>query len=92
PLGMERHSIADHLLSASSERDSRHAAKHARLNSNSAWCSARSEFAKYLQVDFGRHVEITGIATQGHPKEYKWVNKYWLRYTMGYYWFTYRQD
>ncbi|XP_048587546.1 sushi, von Willebrand factor type A, EGF and pentraxin domain-containing protein 1 isoform X2 [Nematostella vectensis] len=80
-------------LSASSERDNeRHAARQARLNSNSAWCSARSEFAKYLQVDFGRHVEITGIATQGHPKEYKWVNKYWLRYTMGYYWFTYRQD
>lgn len=42
--------IFNHQLTASSERDSRHGAKHGRLHGNSAWCSARSSLPKYFQV------------------------------------------
>ena len=79
------------MLSASSERDSSHSAKHARLFDSRAWCSARSEYEKYIEVNFGTSMkEITAVATQGHPTEYKWMNKYELRYALGARWFPYR--
>lgn len=35
-------------------------------------------------------IEVTAIATQGHPEEYKWVHKYHLKYALGAHWFEYR--
>lgn len=90
-IGMQNRKIANKMLHASSERDSSHKAKHARLFDSRAWCSARSEYDKYLEVDFGSSIkEITAVATQGHPKEYKWMNKYELRYALGARWFAYK--
>lgn len=90
PLGLKSRMIFSRQLSASSERDSRHSARHGRLDGNSAWCSARSSFAKYFQIDFGRTVEVTSVATQGHPREEKWIQRYILRYSLGKNWFTYQ--
>jgi hypothetical protein len=86
---MSSKQIANSKLSASSERDTQHSANHARLSDSSAWCSARSAFDKYLQVDFGSMMEVTAIATQGHPEEFKWVHKYHLKYALGAHWFDY---
>jgi len=91
PLGLKNRMIFSHQLSASSERDSRHGAKHGRLHGNSAWCSARSSFPKYFQIDFGRTMEVTAVATQGHPREQKWVLKYVLKYLLGKNWLTYQE-
>ncbi|XP_020615812.1 CUB and sushi domain-containing protein 3-like isoform X2 [Orbicella faveolata] len=92
PLGLKNRMIFSHQLSASSERDSRHGAKHGRLHGNSAWCSARSSFPKYFQIDFGRTMEVTAVATQGHPREQKWVLKYVLKYLLGKNWLTYQES
>ncbi|KAJ7383495.1 hypothetical protein OS493_027659 [Desmophyllum pertusum] len=92
PLGLGNRMIFSSQLSASSERDSRHGAKHGRLHGNSAWCSARSSFAKYFQIDFGRTMEVTAVATQGHPREQKWVLKYILRYSLGKHWLAYQES
>lgn len=92
PLGLKSRMIFSRQLSASSERDSRHTARHGRLDGNSAWCSARSSFAKYFQIDFGRTVEVTSVATQGHPREDKWMQRYVLRYSLGKNWFTYQES
>lgn len=90
-LGMRNQKIINGMLSASSERDSSHLAKNARLFSHRAWCSARSEYEKYVEVNFGLSAkEITAFATQGHPTEYKWMNKYELRYALGSRWFKYQ--
>ncbi|KAL9989269.1 hypothetical protein ACROYT_G003802 [Oculina patagonica] len=92
PLGLKNRMIFSHQLSASSERDSRHRAKHGRLHGSSAWCSARSSFPKYFQIDFGRTMEVTAVATQGHPRERKWVLQYVLKYSLGKNWLTYQES
>lgn len=90
---MRNGKITSNMLSASSERDLYHRAKHARLFTNRAWCSARSEFVKYFEVNFGSSVkELTAFATQGHPSEYKWMKKYELRYALGARWFHYQTN
>ena len=79
-------------MSASSERNSQHAAHHARLHGNTAWCSARSSFTKFLQIDFPRRMEISAVLTQGHRTEYQWLYKYKLRYSLGAQWLTYKES
>ena len=44
------------------------------------------------QIDFGRLVEVTAVATQGHPKEHKWIVTYVLRYSLGKHWHTYQES
>ncbi|XP_015755045.1 PREDICTED: sushi, von Willebrand factor type A, EGF and pentraxin domain-containing protein 1-like isoform X7 [Acropora digitifera] len=92
PLGLKNRMIFNYQLTASSERDSRHGAKHGRLHGNSAWCSARSSLPKYFQIDFGHLAEVTAVATQGHPKEHKWVLTYVLKYSLGKHWHTYQES
>jgi len=87
---MRNGKITHNMLSASSERDLFHLARQSRLFNGRAWCSARSEYEKYLEVNFGSSAkELTAFATQGHPSEYKWMSKYELRYALGARWFRY---
>ncbi|XP_068694975.1 sushi, von Willebrand factor type A, EGF and pentraxin domain-containing protein 1-like isoform X1 [Montipora foliosa] len=92
PLGLKNRMIFSNQITASSERDPGHSAKYGRLDGNSAWCSARSSLPEYFQIDFGRLVEVTAVATQGHPKEHKWVVTYVLRYSLGKHWHTYQES
>lgn len=48
------------------------------------------QYSSLLQIDFGRTVEVTSVATQGHPREEKWIQRYILRYSLGKNWFTYQ--
>jgi len=45
-----------------------------------------------FQIDFGRTMEVTAVATQGHPREQKWVLKYVLKYLLGKNWLTYQES
>lgn len=45
-----------------------------------------------LQIDFGRTTEVTAVATQGHPKEYKWMAEYVLQFSLGKQWLTYQES
>ena len=45
-----------------------------------------------FQIDFGRTMQVTAVATQGHPREQKWVLKYVLKYLLGKNWLTYQES
>lgn len=83
--------LKDSQFSASSERNPEHAASRARLYGNSAWCSARSYDMKYLQIDFADSMEVRGVATQGHPNEYKFMYKYTIDYSLGHDWIAFTE-
>ncbi|KAJ7372866.1 Thioredoxin domain-containing protein 3 [Desmophyllum pertusum] len=71
PLGMENGSIPSEAIKASSELDDQHSASRARLNTKpegelkGAWVPLQSDENQWLQVDFGKVVEITKVCTQG---------------------------
>ncbi|EDO30628.1 predicted protein, partial [Nematostella vectensis] len=81
PLGMENQGILSTAMTSSSEIDGSHSASAGRLYGGSSWCSATSSSSEYLQVDLGRVVRVTGIATQGSPDEDKWASQYRLSYS-----------
>ena len=46
-----------------------------------AWCARHNNHNQWLQVDLGRTMKITGIATQGRGEVSQWVTYYWVRYS-----------
>ena len=68
---MENGSIPSEAIKASSELDDQHSASRARLNTKpegelkGAWVPLQSDENQWLQVDFGKVVEITKVCTQG---------------------------
>ena len=85
-MGLESGSIPDSSITASSEYRASHGAKNARLHLQAvsgrtgAW-SAGSESEPWMQVNFGREVQITGVATQGRTDSDQWVKTYTLSYS-----------
>ncbi|XP_048579387.1 receptor-type tyrosine-protein phosphatase S isoform X5 [Nematostella vectensis] len=75
-LGLMDDVIPDSAMSASSGSPSA-----ARLYGNSSWCSTSSTVSEYLQVDLGGVRTVSGVATQGCPRENKWVKTYNLQYS-----------
>ena len=87
---MESGKIEDQRISASSERNSNHAAKQGRLRFQQtaqkagAWRAHTPPDAnQWLQVDLvSQHNKITRVATQGRNGAYpEWVTKYKLQYS-----------
>ena len=71
-LGMESGAIADSQLTASSELDSDHGIKRARLHtketdaySRGSWVSATNDMNQWYQVDLGKITPVVYLATQG---------------------------
>ena len=68
---MENGSIPSEAIKSSSELDEQHNASRARLNTKpegelmGAWVPLQSDDEQWLQVDFGKVVEITKVCTQG---------------------------
>ena len=87
-LGMEAGVISDRQITASSQRNSRHAPVQGRLNFKAtegkagAWCAGSNDTKQWLQVDLlSKHI-VTRVATQGRNGEYRqWVTKYKLQYS-----------
>lgn len=46
------------------------------------WIPQFSDHNQWLQVDFGKDTQITGVSTQGHVLEFFWVESYSLRYSV----------
>ncbi|XP_078598280.1 uncharacterized protein LOC144874226 isoform X4 [Branchiostoma floridae x Branchiostoma japonicum] len=46
-----------------------------------SWCAGSSDYGEYLQIDLGRTKRITGVATQGRPKQFEHVKSYNLAYS-----------
>ncbi|XP_031562905.1 uncharacterized protein LOC116298543 [Actinia tenebrosa] len=86
-LGMESRVIPDSSLSATSEWDANHGAARGRLNlkagggKTGAWSARYNDKGQYLQVDFGKAVKITRVASQGRQDHNQWITSYWLSYS-----------
>uniref|UniRef100_A0A2C9K961 F5/8 type C domain-containing protein n=1 Tax=Biomphalaria glabrata TaxID=6526 RepID=A0A2C9K961_BIOGL len=78
PMEVEFHgSLPDSQLSASSSAGPLTSAASGRLfNKYTSWIPATSDQNKWLQVDFLRPEELSGILTQGSPNADKWVSSY----------------
>ena len=88
-LGMEKGSILDGQISASSELDDDNAAIQGRLyfqatgTKQGAWSAAQSDLKQWLQVDLGsQFTKVTRVATQGQNGGHtKWVTRYKLQHS-----------
>ena len=87
-LGMKNKKIPDEKISASSQWDSNHAAKQARLHFPGgpgiagSWSSRQNDANQWLQIDLGiQNAKVTGLATQGRANAKQWVTMYKLQYS-----------
>ena len=86
---MENGEITDGKISASTQWDADHAAKHGRLNFQAvpgkaagSWSARFNDVNQWLQIDLGnQHTEVTRVATQGRNGYSQWVTKYKLQYS-----------
>ena len=87
-LGLESGLITDQQITASSSWDTAHGKQNARLNrqaargKTSAWSAGSNDLNQWLQIDLGRNVKITKLATQGR-NDYgnQWVKSYTFAYS-----------
>ncbi|CAH3128101.1 unnamed protein product [Pocillopora meandrina] len=87
-LGLESGLITDQQITASSSWSKSLGKQNARLNQlaargkKSSWSAQSNDLNQWLQIDFGRNVKITKLATQGR-NDYgdQWVKSYTLAYS-----------
>ena len=89
-LGMESGAIADSQLTASSEYNAYHSTKRSRLHTKEisalargAWVSSTNDANQWLQIDVGKVLNVTHIATQGRNtySPFQYVAKYKVQYS-----------
>ncbi|CAH3028258.1 unnamed protein product, partial [Porites evermanni] len=89
-LGMESGAIADSQLTASSEYNAYHSTKRSRLHTKEisalargAWVSLTNDANQWLQIDVGKVLNVTHIATQGRNtySPFQYVTKYKVQYS-----------
>ena len=79
---MERKSISDNQISASSQLDGNHSAILSRLHFKAgAWSPLTNNLNQWLQVDLGSVTRVTRVATQGSNAYNESVTKYKLQYS-----------
>ncbi|KAK3754505.1 hypothetical protein QZH41_019346, partial [Actinostola sp. cb2023] len=105
PLGMQSNAIPNSAITASSSLSNGHISWRARLRNypampfqssidSAAWLPASNNVGDYLQIDIGRVVNVTKVATQGRP--YHQANQYVKKYRLAYkrtdtQWMDYRE-
>ncbi|KAL9955604.1 hypothetical protein ACROYT_G036949 [Oculina patagonica] len=89
-LGLENYAIPDSSITASSfvsPTTSVYMPGNGRLNFRlepgrvGAWAAGNLRENSWFQVDFGRFVKVTMVATQGRQDAYQWVTKYRVSYS-----------
>ena len=87
---MESGAIADSQLTASSEYNAYHSTKRSRLHTKEisalergAWLSLTNDADQWLQIDVGKVLNVTHIATQGRNtySPFQYVTKYKVQYS-----------
>lgn len=84
---MENDTISDTQIGVSSQLDSTHSAKQARLHSKAdgskwgSWSALTNDLNQWLQVNLRTYTRVTRVATQGRNGFYQWVTKYKLQYS-----------
>ena len=80
---MEKGSIKDAQITASTQWSASYAATNARLHSTAGiggWGPLHNNAHQFLQVDLGKEMEVTGIKTQGCHSGGYWVRSYTVSY------------
>ena len=84
---MERETIADAQITASTMRDVNSSPSLARLRlkvdgiKQGGWSALDNDLSQWLQVNLGSYTTVTRIATQGRNGFSEWVTKYILQYS-----------
>lgn len=87
PIGLQNNRIKNAAITASSQWARKHASWLARLHRPrrgrlmGAWSARHNNYNQWLQVDTGRSMKVTGIATQGRQDANQWVTAYYLYYS-----------
>ena len=85
---MQNGLVPDIAITASSSLDSSHGPSNARLNHKAekgqigGWVANLTDLHQWLQIDAGRMINITQIATQGRADESEWVTTYSLAFSV----------
>lgn len=88
PLGMQNGIIPNSRITASSTWDNYHSAALARLwlkrndPLKGAWSAGHNNGYQWIQVDLGRMIRVTGVATQGREDYDQWVVSYVITYSL----------
>ncbi|XP_013392548.1 uncharacterized protein LOC106160472 [Lingula anatina] len=80
PLGMQSNHIPTSSLSASSTH-STCALNGGRVGSSPTWCAGGNSATQWYQIDFGRNMTITKVATVGRSSHTQFVKKYTLLFS-----------
>lgn len=80
-VGMEDGSLGDDQISSSSAYWG-YPAHYARLNGNNAWAPQLTKAGEYLEIDFGKRINVVGVSTQG--KKYYFQDTYITKYNLEY--------
>ena len=80
-LGIQRGSIPDDSITASSELNVNTPAKNGRLSytAGSSWCASTNDSNPYLQIDLQTLYIICAVSTQGNFQADDWVKTYTLQ-------------
>ena len=84
---MQNGQIPNHAITASSQYDASASPSNARLMSTNGaghyggWVAKYNDIGQFLQVDFGRPLKVTKIATQGRYQKSEWVTRYTVSYS-----------
>ena len=78
---MQRGSIPDNKITASSTLNASTPARNGRLNNTvgSSWCASTNDSNPYLQIDLQSLHIICAVSTQGNSKEAEWVETYTIQ-------------
>ena len=89
PLGMEDGRITDSQITASSQFNSFHAPKYARLNFvpsvedvSGGWSAFTNDVNQWIQVDLSMEFKVAGVIIQGRDYWHQqWVTQYKVQYS-----------
>ena len=82
PLGIEKGSITNAQITASTQHGSPYRSYDARLNSKrGSWIPTSFNTHQWLQVDLGKKTSVTEIKTQGRYNYDQWVTSYRVSYS-----------
>lgn len=97
-LGLQRGSLKNKYIKASSYYDVRHAPWLARLHlvrrgrNAGSWVTRHNNHNQWLQITYTRTMKFTGILTQGRQDYSQWVTSFWVLYSQdGAHWVYYQK-
>ena len=87
-LGLEDYRITDGAMTASTQYDSNHGPRRARLNLpvsgvlRGGWSALTLDHSQWLQVDLSGTYRVAGIITQGRADVSQWVTSYKVAHSL----------